>query len=197
MGPRGNTSSFSTTRGWTEVRTKPRAAAPSAQRCGGAKTTSKFRGSHQAIRTASRDHNPPDISRDSTGRGSASTCGATSNMDAIELSEASADTTQERGLPSSLPPTDGGKDAWLVLTGCTILEALVWGESRSTKQHNKDRPAHLHRQLLGFPFAFGVFQEHYSRQEQFKDHVASLPAIGTTATVRPRRPASPTIVSDH
>jgi len=35
---------------------------------------------------------------------------------------------EERVLHSSLPPTDGGKDAWLVLAGCTILEALVWGE---------------------------------------------------------------------
>lgn len=27
----------------------------------------------------------------------------------------------------SLPPVDGGKDAWLVLAGCFVLEALVWG----------------------------------------------------------------------
>ncbi|KAL2129627.1 hypothetical protein VTI74DRAFT_7508 [Chaetomium olivicolor] len=90
-------------------------------------------------------------------------------MDDVELrvqhsssgaEEASVEETQETGLHSSLPPTDGGKDAWLVLAGCTILEALVWG----------------------FPFAFGVFQEHYSRQEQFSRHVSTIPAIGTTAT---------------
>jgi len=27
----------------------------------------------------------------------------------------------------TLPRVDGGKDAWLVLTGCFVLEALVWG----------------------------------------------------------------------
>jgi hypothetical protein len=27
-----------------------------------------------------------------------------------------------------LPPVDGGKDAWLFLTACFIIEALVWGE---------------------------------------------------------------------
>ena len=26
-----------------------------------------------------------------------------------------------------LPPTDGGKDAWLVLASCCILGILVWG----------------------------------------------------------------------
>lgn len=26
-----------------------------------------------------------------------------------------------------LPRADGGKDAWLVLTGCFVLEVLVWG----------------------------------------------------------------------
>jgi hypothetical protein len=27
----------------------------------------------------------------------------------------------------SLPRADGGKDAWLVLSGCFVLEVLVWG----------------------------------------------------------------------
>jgi hypothetical protein len=27
----------------------------------------------------------------------------------------------------SLPPTDGGKDAWLCLLACFMLEALIWG----------------------------------------------------------------------
>lgn len=27
----------------------------------------------------------------------------------------------------SLPRVDGGKQAWLFLTGCFLLEALVWG----------------------------------------------------------------------
>jgi hypothetical protein len=28
----------------------------------------------------------------------------------------------------SLPPVDGGKDAWLCLAGCFFIEALVWGK---------------------------------------------------------------------
>lgn len=28
----------------------------------------------------------------------------------------------------SLPPTDGGKDAWLFLLACFMLEALIWGK---------------------------------------------------------------------
>lgn len=27
----------------------------------------------------------------------------------------------------SLPPTDGGKDAWLFLAACWSVEALIWG----------------------------------------------------------------------
>ncbi|KAH8886183.1 MFS general substrate transporter [Thozetella sp. PMI_491] len=61
---------------------------------------------------------------------------------------------------TSLPPFDKGIDAWLVLAACTVLEALVWG----------------------FPFAYGVFQEYYARQEQFSDDKNQLASIGTTAT---------------
>lgn len=28
----------------------------------------------------------------------------------------------------SVPKTDGGKNAWLFLAGCFVLEALVWGK---------------------------------------------------------------------
>jgi hypothetical protein len=28
----------------------------------------------------------------------------------------------------SLPPTDHGRDAYLVLAGCTIIQAPVWGQ---------------------------------------------------------------------
>lgn len=30
---------------------------------------------------------------------------------------------------SSLPAVDGGKDAWLFLAACFIVEALVWGKN--------------------------------------------------------------------
>lgn len=32
----------------------------------------------------------------------------------------------EHEMPS-LPPVDGGKDAWLFLAACFMIEALVWG----------------------------------------------------------------------
>jgi hypothetical protein len=36
---------------------------------------------------------------------------------------------------SSLPPTDHGKDAFLVLAGCTLIQAPVWGKHSSTIYH--------------------------------------------------------------
>lgn len=36
--------------------------------------------------------------------------------------------TDESILPSSLPPVDGGRQAWAYLLCATILETLVWGE---------------------------------------------------------------------
>jgi len=35
----------------------------------------------------------------------------------------------EPNASSSLPPTDGGKDAWLFLFASFMLEALIWGRS--------------------------------------------------------------------
>ena len=34
----------------------------------------------------------------------------------------------------SLSPTDGGKDAWLCLCACFMLEALIWGEFPSISE---------------------------------------------------------------
>ena len=61
---------------------------------------------------------------------------------------------------AALPRADGGKDAWLVLGGCFMLEALVWG----------------------FPFSFGVFQEYYRTHEPFSHDKAGIAAISTTAS---------------
>jgi hypothetical protein len=36
--------------------------------------------------------------------------------------------TDETILPSSLPPVDGGRQAWAYLLCATILETLVWGK---------------------------------------------------------------------
>jgi hypothetical protein len=43
---------------------------------------------------------------------------------------------------SSLPPVDGGKQAWLFLAGATVIEILVWG----------------------LPFSVGVLREYWSRE---------------------------------
>ena len=39
------------------------------------------------------------------------------------------ETTQNRSGQHefSLPPADGGRDAWLFLAACFVVEALVWG----------------------------------------------------------------------
>ncbi|KAK2050658.1 major facilitator superfamily transporter [Colletotrichum somersetense] len=58
----------------------------------------------------------------------------------------------------SLPPVDGGKRAWLFLAACFAVEMLVWG----------------------FPFAFGVFQNHYSTNPPFAGQ-PNIAVIGTCA----------------
>jgi hypothetical protein len=62
---------------------------------------------------------------------------------------------------ASLPKPDEGKDAWLFLSACFMMEALVWG----------------------FPFAFGLFQEYYSTHEPFASS-SNIAVIGTCAMVR-------------
>ncbi|KAL8790614.1 MAG: hypothetical protein Q9213_000461 [Squamulea squamosa] len=60
----------------------------------------------------------------------------------------------------TLPQADRGKDAWLFLAGCFMVEALIWG----------------------FPFSFGVFQEYYSTHEPFKSKPSGIAVIGTSST---------------
>ncbi|KAI9925285.1 hypothetical protein ASPWEDRAFT_120703 [Aspergillus wentii DTO 134E9] len=59
---------------------------------------------------------------------------------------------------AQLPPADGGKDAWLFLAACFVIEALIWG----------------------FSFAFGIFQNYYSTHEPFKGS-GNTAIIGTCA----------------
>ncbi|KXX76446.1 Monocarboxylate transporter 10 [Madurella mycetomatis] len=63
----------------------------------------------------------------------------------------------EHEMPS-LPPVDGGKDAWLFLAACFMIEALVWG----------------------FGYCFGVFQNYYSTHEPFIG-ASNIPVVGTCA----------------
>ncbi|CAI6237884.1 unnamed protein product [Periconia digitata] len=82
-------------------------------------------------------------------------------MDDLEIqSEVQPNTDVSTATNGPLPPVDGGRDAWLVLSSCFLLRALVWG----------------------FPYGFGVFQEYYARQEQFSGQISGLAAIGTTAS---------------
>ncbi|KAK5146779.1 hypothetical protein LTR32_001692 [Rachicladosporium monterosium] len=61
---------------------------------------------------------------------------------------------------ATLPPVDGGRDAWLALAGAFTLEALVWG----------------------FPYCYGLFRTYYSMHEPFASQPAGIAAISTTAT---------------
>lgn len=54
----------------------------------------------------------------------------------------------------SLPQADGGKDAWLFLMAGFMIEALVWGQSVSSKHQESTtltdfRPSLLFRRLSG------------------------------------------------
>ncbi|KAF1363075.1 MFS general substrate transporter [Lizonia empirigonia] len=61
----------------------------------------------------------------------------------------------------SLPPMDRGKETWLVLAGCSLIQIPVWGYS----------------------LAFGVFQESYgSHPDMLKDDSSNVAVIGTTMT---------------
>jgi hypothetical protein len=60
----------------------------------------------------------------------------------------------------ALPKADEGKDAWLFLAACFMIEALVWG----------------------FPFTFGLFQEYYSAHAPFSS-ATNIAIIGTCSMV--------------
>jgi hypothetical protein len=64
------------------------------------------------------------------------------------------------GYSRTVPSADGGKDAWLFLAACFMVEALVWG----------------------FPFSFGIFQEYYGAHEPFAGS-GNNAVIGTCSMV--------------
>ncbi|KAM7202137.1 major facilitator superfamily transporter [Naviculisporaceae sp. PSN 640] len=89
--------------------------------------------------------------------------------DFASSAEASHDVTDEESSPGEdsrrqgprnefprLPPVDGGKDAWLFLAACFVLECLVWG----------------------VPFSFGVFQNYYDTHAPFAGS-GDIAVIGT------------------
>ncbi|CAK1359593.1 unnamed protein product [Cercospora beticola] len=58
----------------------------------------------------------------------------------------------------SLPPVDGGWQAWTFLAACFTLEAIVWG----------------------LPFSFGIFQSYYQESPDLVGQSSSIASIGTT-----------------
>ncbi|GAB5590144.1 hypothetical protein Unana1_05044 [Umbelopsis nana] len=65
------------------------------------------------------------------------------------------------GVEFSLPPVDGGINAWLVLIGGFVIEGFVWG----------------------YPFSYSVFQQHYMKQPEFASaSITELTLVGTLST---------------
>jgi hypothetical protein len=66
-------------------------------------------------------------------------------------------------IEHSLPPTDGGKQAWMVLASCCLVQAPAWG----------------------YPLGFGVIQQYLKEdsQQQFSGSPDSIATIGTTLSV--------------
>lgn len=95
-------------------------------------------------------------------------------LQAINPREAENNTQYDHDLPK----VDGGLSAWLVLASVFVQGALIWG--MNDWQLYAGSPTNL---FLGFVYGFGVFQEYYSRQEQFAGHTSGLASIGTTASV--------------
>lgn len=79
----------------------------------------------------------------------------------VELLQPHGDDAPRSEMAFSLPPTDGGKDAWLCLFGCFMLEAMIWG----------------------FPSCYGVFQDYYATSDQFAGQ-SNIAVVGTCAMVR-------------
>ncbi|CCF33631.1 monocarboxylate transporter [Colletotrichum higginsianum] len=81
------------------------------------------------------------------------------DADARAASAQQTDEEDVNTLIQTMPPTDKGAAAWKFLLSSFVIEALLWG----------------------FPLTFGVFQEYYSSQPQFKDD-PNIAIIGTVST---------------
>ncbi|KAI0862726.1 MFS general substrate transporter [Xylaria cubensis] len=70
----------------------------------------------------------------------------------------SPDDQNTSGNPEfSLPPVDGGKEAWLFLAACFVVDSLIFG----------------------FAFSFGVYQDYYSQNAPFASS-GNIAVVGTT-----------------
>ncbi|KAI8949627.1 major facilitator superfamily domain-containing protein [Xylaria longipes] len=67
------------------------------------------------------------------------------------------DQNASRNTEFSLPPVDGGREAWLFLAACFVVDALIFG----------------------YVFSFGVFQDYYSQHAPFASS-GNIAVVGTT-----------------
>ncbi|KAI0430435.1 MFS general substrate transporter [Xylaria sp. FL1042] len=78
----------------------------------------------------------------------------------VESLEQEVNDNNRDGNPEfSLPPVDGGREAWLFLAACFVVDALIWG----------------------YTLSFGVFQDYYSQHEPFASS-GNIAVVGTTST---------------
>lgn len=92
--------------------------------------------------------------------------------------------TQNSSAEASLPRVDGGKDAWLFLAACWVVEAITFGEILPfpTGVQLVFRKHLLTCEHPSFGFSFGIFQDYYSLHKPFSGS-SSIAAIGTTTSV--------------
>jgi len=65
------------------------------------------------------------------------------------------------GVEFSLPPVDGGLNAWMVLIGGFVIEGFVWG----------------------YPFSYSIYQQYYMKQPEFANAtITELAIVGTLST---------------
>jgi hypothetical protein len=72
-----------------------------------------------------------------------------------------------------LEPADGGLSAWKVLLGAFTFEAILWGKSCIVIHQTQL----MKRSQIGFPLAYGVFQNYYSQVPAFANSPL-IPVVG-------------------
>ncbi|KAI9928680.1 hypothetical protein ASPWEDRAFT_149277 [Aspergillus wentii DTO 134E9] len=78
----------------------------------------------------------------------------------VRVNQQNESENEQSGLREfSLPPVDGGRDAWLCLAGAFVFEMMSWG----------------------FPYSFGVFQDYYTTNEPFSQDKSLVSMIGSCA----------------
>ncbi|KAK3313540.1 major facilitator superfamily domain-containing protein [Apodospora peruviana] len=92
--------------------------------------------------------------------------------------ETALEDSRPRNEFQQLPPVDTGKDAWLFLAACFVLECLVWGMLLSLFAQVCASLSSPFFSSVGIPFSFGVFQNYYSIHEPWASS-GNTAVIGT------------------